>query len=295
MISLIVCSVNPKYLTGLRESVSATIGIEHEWLIWDNRQDNIGLAEVYNKMAEKSTFPYLLFLHEDLLFTTPAWGQYLVNLFTTTNALLIGVAGSDYKSKTFSGWYTGGGGSDYANIQHSDSKGTYRLKIPTVWDKPEAEVVTVDGVFMACTRQAWDEVKFDQETLKGFHFYDIDFSTRVARYGKVLVTSCIDMVHLTVGGDFGDRWVTEAFKFHDKVGATLPLSCGPARSPKAERPVVKYWLDWLKSQRISFRNRLHWISKQRLWQYPFYWYGILKFLLYNPLGLRRLHNILKKK
>ena len=194
MLSLIVCSVNPSLLDNMKESAADTIGTEYEWLVYDNRKENKGICEVYNEMASKATFSHLVFLQEDLIFKTRNWGKYLVDIFKGNNRVgLVGIAGSDYKSDLFSGWYSGGAGNDYFNIIHQlDGRDKY-LFFPDSWEKDEAEVVCIDGAFMACSRQVWSQVRFNAELLKGFHFYDIDFSLRIALSNSVVVTKKLSL------------------------------------------------------------------------------------------------------
>jgi hypothetical protein len=289
MLSLIVCSVNPALLETMKQSAAATVGVEHEWLVFDNRTTNLGICEVYNQMAARATFRFLVFLHEDLVFKTNNWGGCLLDIFNNDDSVgLIGIAGSDYKSRYLSGWYSGGSGRDYFNITHRLNGTDKHLFFPQGWESGEAEVACVDGVFMACPRSVWELVEFDQHLLKKFHFYDIDFSLRVAGFRKVLVTNRIDLVHLTIGGDFGDKWVEQAFVFHQEHGNELPFQL-EKKVHRNDHPLIEYWLDWLKDQSISFANRLKWVHIQKLYFKPGLWYGILKFLFYRPLGLKRIH------
>jgi len=296
MLSLVVCSVNPLLLETMRQSASATIGVDHEWLVYDNRHANLGICEVYNQMAIKAIYPYLVFLHEDLILKTNNWGKYLVNIFSRDNSVgLIGIAGSDYKSRFLSGWYSGGTGKDYFNITHRLTGKDKLLFFPDNWDKNEVEVACIDGVFMSCPKIIWSSIKFDQVLLKKFHFYDVDFSLKVARAGrKVLVSNKIDLVHLTVGGDFGNKWVEQAFIFHEANKTHLPFEL-EKKTDRNEHLLVRYWLDWLKDQPISFSNRLKWIEKQTLYFKLGLWYAILKFMFYRPLGLKLIHTRTKRE
>jgi hypothetical protein len=111
---------------------------------------------------------------------------------------------------------------------------------------------------MACPKIIWSSIKFDQVLLKKFHFYDVDFSLKVARASrKVLVSNRIDLVHLTVGGDFGNKWVEQAFIFHEENKTRLPFEL-ERKTDRNEHLLIRYWLDWLKDQPISFSNRLKW-------------------------------------
>ena len=289
MLSLVVCSVNPSLLETMKQSAATTIGVDHEWLVYDNREANLGICEVYNQMASQASFAYLVFLHEDLILKTHNWGKYLVDVFESDNSVsLIGIAGSDYKSRYLSGWYSGGSGQDYFNIIHRLEGKDKVLFFPRSWEKNEVQVACIDGVFMACPKSVWATIKFDQELLKKFHFYDIDFSLRVARSKTVLVTNQIDVIHLTVGGDFGDKWVEQAFIFHQHYKLQLPFEL-EEKIRRDEHLLIEYWLDWLKDQSISFNNRIKWIWKQKLYAKPRLWYSILKFMFYRTLGLKLIH------
>ena len=230
--------------------------------MWDNRKANIGICEVYNKLAASARFPYLCFLHEDLLFKTRDWGKYLVDKFADGDIGLIGIAGSIYKSKLYSGWYSGGGERDFCNIYHRLGNEEYHLQFPEGWKEEIVPVVTIDGVFMACPHHVWKKIQFNEKLLSGFHFYDICFSVDVAREWNVAVTNRIDMVHLTVGGDFGNNWVDAAFTFHHARRKELPLATSGMNAKDPDRAVAKYWLDWLKNYQISFTKRVQWVVEQ---------------------------------
>src|SRR5688572_15621229 len=170
MLSLIVCSINPDYINSLKSSVAATIGTEYEWLIWDNRNDNLGICEVYNKLAASARYSYLCFLHEDLEFKTPDWGKTIIQYFEKEGYSLVGIAGSNYKSRLFSGWYSGGegGAKDYSNILHLNGTEEFLLKIPADWNEAVSPVVTIDGVLMCCPKKIWQEHRFNENEIKGF-------------------------------------------------------------------------------------------------------------------------------
>ncbi len=293
MISILICSVNPAYLHQVRQSVEDTIGLPYEIVVWDNRDASLGLCAVYNQLAEKARFPYLIFMHEDISFETHNWGQELVNLFTSEPQMgLVGVAGSKYKSRLFTGWDSGIADFDAYNITHLTDGKRIKLASSPAGAGSNVPVVCIDGVFMACRKAVWAEFRFNEEKLKGFHFYDLDFSLRVAQKYQLRVALNIPILHYTIGGDYGDKWIKEVFYFHNY----FPLPFPPSFEKKeVETQIAKYWLDRLKNHPIHFSNRCKWIIEQRLWTRPVYWYSIMKFLLYRPLRLRRVHDFVRKK
>jgi hypothetical protein len=296
MLSLIICSINPNILSGFKKNVSETIGVDFEFLIWDNRNLNYGLCKVYNQMASKAKYPMLIFLHEDLKFRTINWGQYVVEVFEKNCSTgLLGIAGGKYKSKLYSGWYAGTDGLDFYHVMHQSGEKLWELKHPEVWETPEVDVVSIDGIFMACPVKIWNKNKFDEQTFEGFHFYDVDFSLRISQNHQVRVTNNIDIIHLNESGDYGDKWVLDAFIFHEKRKNFLPTSTESIDIKSIDLRVAEYWLDWLKNHNISWRNRWRWVKDQSLLSYRKLWYSIIKFMLYKPLRLRRIHYLMKKQ
>jgi glycosyltransferase involved in cell wall biosynthesis len=295
MISLAVCSINNIALQALKQNFDKNIGVEHEWLIWENKDARLGLCTVYNALAEKAKYQYICFVHEDVQIETPSWGRLLIDVCEKDNVALIGVAGGKYKSNLFSGWYSGGKGMDYYAIIHRVNGKDERIYAPVKWEKPEIEVATIDGVFMFCKKSIWAQTRFNSELLKGFHYYDIDFSLRVALLNKVVVTERLELIHHSTGGDFGDNWVNDTFVFHDALQKHLPFTVSADVQKDIHVVAAKYWLDWLKNMNISMSNRIKWVQLQGLYKYEELWYSILKFMLYRPLALKRIHRFFKSK
>ena len=48
MVSIVVCSVDENNRAAFQENVSSTIGVEHEFFIFDNRVTGNGICQVYN-------------------------------------------------------------------------------------------------------------------------------------------------------------------------------------------------------------------------------------------------------
>ena len=93
MFSIIICSIHPPLLEQVRANIEETISQPYELLVWDNRESGKGLCEVYNQLAAKARFPFLCFMHEDILLTRH-WGTSLLDAFRQDNGLgLIGVSG----------------------------------------------------------------------------------------------------------------------------------------------------------------------------------------------------------
>ena len=295
MISVIICSINPELLFNIRKNINDTIGVPHEILYFDNRGEKKGLCYVYNQLAEKASFSYLCFLHEDVIFSTKNWGSTIADIFIdNSNVGLIGIAGSKYKSAYYSGWFSGMKELDCANYSHQYIDGLEKVFLSPKKIANLQEVVCVDGVFFCCLKDSWRNTLFDDALLKGFHFYDIDFSLRIAHHSKVVITYDIELTHVTSGGDYGDRWVETAMLYHEKMKTHLPFSKTNVNKKAADKRIIITTLDFLKNYKISFHNKIKWIFLQKLYFSPVYYYSILKFIFYRPLRVKHIHGYFKK-
>ena len=282
MISVIICSINKGLAQQVQKNIAATIGVVWESIVIENTVSPKSLTEVYNVGASKAKYDVLLFVHEDVLFQTENWGKKLLDYFEKDNSLgLIGIAGSKYKSSVPSGWFSGIEALDCCNILHVDSNDQ---KLPMYFNPAPGTrtqyVVVLDGVLLCCKKNVWQQVKFDETLLKGFHLYDIDFSFRVAQKFKVIVSFEIDLIHLTEGGNFGDEWVNNTLLWHSEKQSSLPFYTKDlsVKKSKFESVFVRNWLIRLKQGDISFSNKITWLSKSRTWRYITAWPFVVLFL-----------------
>lgn len=295
MISVLICSINPEFLKKVQENIRDSIGIPFEVLHFDNSVEKYGICKVYNDLAAKAKFPYVCFLHEDIILKTENWGKKIIETFSEDPEIgLVGIAGSKYKSAYFSGWYSRVKKLDCANYFHQYPSGSEHVFLSPTDTKSNEEVVCIDGVMMCCKRAIWKQTLFDEELLKGFHFYDIDFSLRVSHQYKVMVTFDIDLIHITTGGDYSNNWVETAILFHEKKEDKLPFSKINLNRQEIDKRIIITTMDHLKNYKISFRNKKRWIVLQKLYLNPLFYYPILKFMLYQPLGLKKIHFKSKK-
>ena len=296
MISVLICSNNPVLLDQIKVNIKNTIGTAFEILYSDNRLAQKGICKVYNELASRAKYPFLCFVHEDVIFPDNGWGNKLVDIFgTDTLTGLIGVAGSKYKSRYFSGWYCNVKELDCANIVHRYDTGDEKINYSPVAKNKAEQVICLDGVFMCCRSEVWKEMQFNDSFLKGFHFYDIDFSLRVAEKYNIVVSYEIEMIHITGGGNFDDQWVETAIAYHHLMKEKLPFTKIKVDRKVVDRKIIIAWLDWLKNQNISLTNRLKWIRLQKLYSNPVFYYSLLKFLFYKPLRLKQFHYLVKSK
>ncbi len=237
MISIIVCSVNPMLAKQFMESVSSTIGVECEFVIYDNRDSSMGIAAVYNHCAERAKYEMLCFAHEDVLFNTQDWGKKIARQLLTERCGVIGFAGSTVKSRAYSGW---GQRAMYNRCNYTQHFADGRKRLYTNVDKSiEFErVVTLDGLALFVNKSVWNENRFDEKLLKNFHCYDIDFTLQVNSNYNNYICNCVDIEHLSTGS-YNKMWLNDTMLLHDvKWGDKLPISLEelpPRRHRRNER------------------------------------------------------------
>jgi hypothetical protein len=208
-ISVIICSIKPELCHQILENIKNTIGTDFETIVFDNREKKYGISQVYNDCARKAIFPYLCFVHEDVIISTSNWGKTMIAFAEkTTDCGIIGFAGGTIAKKNFISWWC-------------EQKGCYRFYQPSCYgDNMQAmaewrlnnspphthtlyegfsKVVTLDGFFLFVSKAIWKENPFDEKGIKGFHFYDADFSFGVAQKWQNYVCMIVDICHFSEG------------------------------------------------------------------------------------------------
>ncbi|HPH99307.1 MAG TPA: glycosyltransferase [Chitinophagaceae bacterium] len=284
MISIIICSKDRQLKQQVEKNIAETIGISYELIIIDNNIDPKGICAVYNNGAAQAKYDILCFVHEDVLFQTNNWGQIIAN-HITEGADVIGIAGSKYKSKTLSGWFSVIKNLDCANFIHTAESGKLHKHISRPYRSlsNDEQVCCIDGVFMVSKKSVWQDIRFNEELLKGFHVYDIDFSLRCAQKYKLIVTYLIDLIHLS-NGDYGEAWVKETFIFHEYYKNNLPQAVEGINIKsyaKKEWKIEKFWLKKLRKSKLSKEYKRLWIKKIKAWQRPIMWKRAIRLILHR--------------
>jgi len=230
MISIIICSRDKEMLATVSQSVQETIGVVYEIISIDNSKGDYSIFEAYNLGAQKSKFQYLCFMHEDLVFHTQHWGKKLIAYLSDLTIGLVGVAGSTYKSRNNSAWWGAPGVPDHYRrfcFEQSDAAGT-KPEIYYLNPRQEviSDVVVMDGLWLATRQDTWQKNKFDEQTFKGFHFYDLDFSLQIKQTLRVCVIYDIRIEHRS-HGNVNKSWAESSIIFHKKWESKLPVSVSP--------------------------------------------------------------------
>src|SRR3989344_6928354 len=220
-ITLITCYRNKEFLEELRENIKKTIGIrDYELISIDNSDNKHSLASAYNIGIAKAKYQVLCFVHEDIKFLTDRWGLILLEKFNDKEIRAIGVAGSTYLTEDPI-WFSKQRPFVKGQVVHKNSNNEKLDRYDDL--RQDKEVIVLDGLFIAAKKGIAEEFKFDPETFDGFHFYDIDFTLRIAQKYKLIVTYDILLQHLS-GGKYDEKFNFYKEKFKKKHKSILPFT-----------------------------------------------------------------------
>ena len=197
MLTIICCSVNKVYLDKLKLSIDNFSDIDTEFLFYNNLGSNLSIASVYNKLAKKSRFDNLLFIHEDVEFISPNWGLKLMEILKNKIVGVVGIAGSTYLPAVPSGWYLPDENLNNVYIHQGFKYSKKEIRFDNQ-GKDITEVYLLDGVFLAMRKEVWQQFPFN-ENLKGFHAYDVDICQRVSSKFQNIFTNQIELLHHSEG------------------------------------------------------------------------------------------------
>lgn len=271
-LSIIICSRTKNLDPELEQNLYATAGCEFELVIIDNSHNKYSIFQAYNEGIRKSTAPYVLFIHDDVLFHTNGWGSILINLFEKNSEMvLIGVAGSRIKTRVPAAWWENADRHLVMNIvQNEMLSDSSQLQRKGFKEKGLEEVKIIDGVFMGFRKIK--DVWFDEEC-KGFHNYDFNLCMEVLKRGfSIGVTEEILLEHFSVGR-IDAAWIETAHHFNKKYKKQLPQKVDDFEITKADIELnyfkfiencrymgcrkigFKYWLQYLSKFPASTQNR----------------------------------------
>ena len=199
MLSIIICSRNQTLSLDLKNNIEHTIGVDYELIHVDNSENKYSIFEAYNLGISKSKFPFLCFIHEDVLFHSNNWGINVIAHLQDPKTGILGVAGGDLLTKVPASWATLI--SPGQNIIQTDLKKnkTVLLLDPENYTLSKRSSITLDGIFLSMRKEITEKIYFD-ENLKGFHGYDYDVSIQASIAGYVnYVIYDIQLEHFSKG------------------------------------------------------------------------------------------------
>ena len=248
MISVIISTQDSVLFHRISENIKETIGVEFEIIAIENKAQ-YSICEAYNIGVTKSKYPFMCFVHEDVLFKTTNWGDRLTSIMKKDQTIgLIGIAGSKFRSSYPSAIGQGPGLSRFlrGNIYAWDN---YKDFDKRVQQNEIDDVVCIDGVFMFSKKEVFNNCKFDDKLLTHFHGYDIDFSLQVFFQSyRVVVDRSVLIAHYSNGNYVGQNTIANR-KVGKKWMKKLPVATKDSHLSGLEIRILDSfnWLYFLKT------------------------------------------------
>jgi len=268
MISVITCSIKPDICQRMLDSISETVGVEFETIVFDNREKNYGICKAYNEAAKTAKGEYLCFVHEDIVIKTNDWGKELVMFIEQNNNCgVIGIGGGKTVNRNFNGWWSSsknlfnvydccGSGKTMA---FSESDLSHKYKNPD--NELFSKVVCLDGIFLFVKNDIWENNKFDENTFKDFHFYDADFSFNISQKYQNYVYFGMNIYHYSAG-NIERTFCENMYLFQKKWKSKLPY-CLQGKQPDFQEELkrAKYVFFLYTNNGFSYEESLSRISE----------------------------------
>ena len=179
------------------------------------------LTKFYKKALKETKYDIVVFLHDDIIIETKQVAAKLVKLYENNPEYgVLGVAGSKHMAETGKWWENPK--KMYGRVAHTHEGKSWLSAYSDDLGNAVEEVVNVDGVFFSVHKK---RLKVDFDTnVKGFHFYDVDFSFRSYLSGvKVGVHTNIRINHMSIGIT-NEEWEQNRIEFAEKFKDKLPVN-----------------------------------------------------------------------
>ena len=209
-------TANPTF----QKEISNTIGVRKYQVLEYTNNGEYSLTELYNKGLKEAENDIVVFCHDDIYFERKNWGSRLLKTFKKNDDLgIVGIAGSKYLPPSGCWWEERRSMVGVVSHEHEGKKWTNKYS-PNLGNRID-DVVLVDGLFFAVMK---DRIKTNfNEDIKGFHFYDIDFSFKNLMAGvKIGVTYEVKVTHRSIG-QTNDEWEHNRSVFAETNKDNLPV------------------------------------------------------------------------
>lgn len=200
--------------------IKSTSGVHNIEILPYENPGKYSLNEVYNMGLEKASNDVVIFCHDDIRFETKNWGRKMLKNFSKHPDFgIIGVAGTRYLSTTGRWW------DDFSKmhgaVYHEKDGNKWLTRYSKDIGTKLTSVVLVDGLFFGVSKKKL--VKGFDETIKGFHFYDVEFCFSNYLEGvKIGVCTNVRLTHLSIG-QTNEVWEKNRGFFADKYKDRLPV------------------------------------------------------------------------
>ena len=176
------------------------------------------LSQVYNEILNESSNDIVVLCHDDIYFDTTSWYHKVVKHFEKDEYGILGMAGTTFMPKSGKWWEDRKKMFGIVNHEHEGKK--WESKYSSGFGNNIKECVVVDGLFIVINKKKIKKT-FD-ETVEGFHFYDIEFCFQNFLEGvKIGVMTNVRVTHKSIGIT-NQQWETNREIFSKKFESELP-------------------------------------------------------------------------
>lgn len=216
--------------------VNKTIGVKDFEIIEIVNNGEFSLTECYNQGLDRSKNNIVVFCHDDIILGE-GWGKKVLKHFKNTDYGILGKAGTTDMPEIGRWWQDST--KMVGIVSHSHEGKTWENRYSNNFSDEIIETVILDGLFFVVHKERIKE-RFD-ESFKGFHFYDIDFTFNNHINGvKVGVMFDFKITHKSIGKT-NDEWEKNREQFVEKYKEKLPHNIKPEiRYEVKHKPLKEY-------------------------------------------------------
>jgi glycosyltransferase involved in cell wall biosynthesis len=202
------------------EMLKKTSGVSKPEVIPFENNGEFSLTEVYNNILKHSSNDIVVLMHDDVYFDSKNWGSKILNHFKRNSDYgILGLAGTTNMPKSGRWWEDFSKMKGIVNHEHGGKK--WESKYSTSKGNQLDDVVLVDGLFIVVNKKNIKQ-NFNEE-IKGFHFYDVDFSFRnFIEDVKIGVMYDVRVTHKSIG-QTNEQWEKNREVFAKKYEDILPV------------------------------------------------------------------------
>ncbi|MFN7656515.1 MAG: glycosyltransferase [bacterium] len=220
MISIVYSTRTPN--KQFQDHIKKTIGVKDYEIVEIVNNGEKSLTQCYNHGLDVTKNNITVFCHDDIILSDN-WGKKVVKHFENTDFGILGKAGTT-DIPSIGRWWE-----DTTKmigiVSHSHEGRTWENRYSSNFEGDVIETVMLDGLFFVVHKERIKE-RFD-ENIKGFHFYDIDFTFNNHLNGvKVGVMFDFKITHKSIGMT-NDEWEKNRLQFAEKYKDKLPYNIVP--------------------------------------------------------------------
>lgn len=182
----IICVYNNKEILDkfLLRSLLSQEHTEYEYILIDNtKRAFTSASQALNNGGDKASGDYIIFLHQDIMFTSSNTLQNITHYLTDKDKLY-GVAGARDSKGVITNITQG---RDFAPAGYA------KVTEPTL-------VQTLDECMFIVPKEVFEKLKFDESLINGWHLYVVDYCLSASKMGiSSYVIPADNVYHLSPG------------------------------------------------------------------------------------------------